>query len=72
MDELKKTSGYIMVSPEDVPTISQIQDAISRLNKTVNVLFKIRGDQDENPESLVMVASFLESFVNTYKKQLRK
>ena len=72
MGELKKSSGYIMLSPEDVPTIQQIEDAISRLNKTIAITSRCRGDKDEDPQSLVFVSSFLQSFLNTYKKQLKK
>jgi hypothetical protein len=72
MDGVKKSSGYIMVSPDDVPTLKQMEDAIARLNKTIAILTRCRGDNDEDPQSLVFVASFLETFVNNHKKQLKK
>lgn len=72
MERLKGSEAYIMVAPDDVPTIAQLMEAFTRLTKDAAVIGRCRGYKDEDPASLALVASFIETFVQKYKKQLRK
>lgn len=72
MERLKGSDAYILVAPDEVPTIAQIEDAVSRLTKDAAVIGRCRGQKDEDPHNLALVASFLETFIQKYKKQLRK
>lgn len=72
MERLKGSDAYILVAPDEVPTIVQLLEAVTRLTKDAAVIGRCRGHKDEDPASLALVASFLETFVQKYKKQLRK
>jgi len=63
---------YIMVAPDDVPSIDEIEVAVETLKKCANLYRTMRGRKDPPPEPLDMTASFLETFILKYRKQLKK
>ncbi len=67
------TKKSIIISTGDVPTYKEIIDAVSRLRKDYKLLTKIRGTKDqEDPESMQIVAAFLEMLAKREKKNLPK
>ncbi len=68
----KSLGDYIMLDPEEVPTAKQIEEAVERLKKDFEILSKMRGNNDPDPQSLQYVSSFLEMLAQKYKKRLKK
>lgn len=63
----------VLLNPEDMPTVDELLDAISRLRKDYKLLKRIRGSNDkEDPKSLNVVASFLEMLIKREKRNLPK
>jgi len=62
---------YIMLDPKEVPTVQQISDAVEVLKRCEAVFTRMRTKKDPPPKSMEMVASFLESLVDSYKNKLR-
>jgi len=63
----------IILTSNDVPTFKELLDAVSRLRKDYLLLTRIKGSKDkENPESMKIVAAFLEMLAKREKRNLSK
>ena len=63
----------IILNVNDVPSVKQLTHAINRLRKDYILYKKMQGNFDvEDPNSLRLVASFLEMFIKRNKKHLQK
>jgi hypothetical protein len=63
----------IVIHINDVPSVKEITDTISRLKKDYGLLSRCKGTKDiEDPESFKQVIAFLESFLKKSKRKLSK
>lgn len=63
---------YIMLDPDDVPTVQEMEHAVGVLKKCGDLYKTMKRRKDPPPESMEMVASFLETFIAKYEKQMKK
>lgn len=63
---------YILIDPSECPSREDLIDGIERLHKCSDILSRIKGKNDPDPEALSRVASFLEQlFKDNRLKQLK-
>ena len=68
----KSIGEYIMLDPMEVPTIQELQHAVTILKRCEVLFLKMRGKKDPPAGSMEMVGSFLETIVNNNAAKLRR
>jgi len=71
MSKNNSLGDYILIDPMETPTAQQILDAVAVLKRCEDLFRRMRGKKDPPPESMEMVASFLETLVNNHKERLK-
>ena len=68
----KSIGEYIMLDPMEVPTIQELQHAVTILKRCEVLFAKMRGKKDPPAGSMEMVGSFLEAIINNHVSKLRR
>lgn len=71
MSAIGSLAQYILIHPEDAPTISELKNTILRLRKDAEIL-KDFSRKKENPKDFLAIAKFLESLLERERNRLRK
>jgi hypothetical protein len=69
----KKAIGeYILIDPEDVPTLEDVEDAVKAMDRLSAVLKEFKRKDDPDPARLARVKSFLRLIAERESKRLKR
>lgn len=70
---MSKSKGqYLLIDPDDLPTLSTIKEAVKRLRKDADLLTKLPSNREPDPKTLRAAADFLDQLSSAYKNQFPK